>query len=548
MKLVHGCALLMLVTLAATAAAADNSRPNILYIFADDLSYRAISAYPEAYPFVDTPNIDRIAETGVRFEQAYIGAKCAPSRVGQRTGRFQYATKLPGIDPATAAGNWYKDLRANGYYNGMTGKWHWGDGPESIGHGVSWDWSVVWDHGNKDSGGYYEGTMVRINGADPVPLGGYSTDRYSELTVEFIKERAAEKNKPWFFWLCYGGVHSPYTPPPRHLQLYLDQPPTPMPVDVFGPRPNMPSHMQDFSSWTEENGEVLYKGKPHDFWVKQQMQAVRAIDDGVGTILKALEETGQLENTIVIFTTDQGYVWGEHGLKGKIWPYAAAIKSPLLISNPKRFPAGKVCPAPVSGMDMVATFHALSGTEATMPLHGRDITPLLKQPESKSVADEWNKTPTMMCYMYNRYEATEMAEKLKNNEWGSFCWTDPGNKGKKKKKKKANKNISETLVEDVVDLDGVDGAAADPTSETGHPNWFSLNDGQYKYIRYCYPDRIEELYDVRNDPDELNNLAVNQANEAILQKFRAALVTQLKAKNGEAFADLLPAPAERWNE
>jgi hypothetical protein len=95
--------------------------------------------------------------------------------------------------------------------------------------------------------------------------------------------------------------------------------------------------------------KALQSGKSLDFWVKQQTEAVAAIDEGVGRIVKALEETGQLDNTIIVFTADQGYVWGHHGLKGKIDPYETAIRSPFIVSCPKRFPEGKVCKAPING-------------------------------------------------------------------------------------------------------------------------------------------------------------------------------------------------------
>ena len=99
-----------------------------------------------------------------------------------------------------------------------------------------------------------------INGAPPVPLGGYSTDRYTDYTEEFIRERAKEPDKPWFYWLCYGAVHGPYTPAERHKGMLEDKPETAIPVDVWGPRPGKPAHFQD-SKW--KKGE---DGKPYMEW------------------------------------------------------------------------------------------------------------------------------------------------------------------------------------------------------------------------------------------------------------------------------------------
>lgn len=348
--------------------------PNILYIFTDDQSCRTLSCYPEAYKYANTPNIDRLAERGVRFDQAYVGAKCVPSRCSALTGRLQYDTRLDERGGKQRK-YWLTALRNNGYYTGMVGKWHWGKGADAHGHGTNWDWSIVWDHGQYDAaGGYYYDQYVNYHGGKPEKLEGYSTDRYTEFTVDFIQERQKEPNKPWYFWLCYGAVHGPYTPADRHLELYLDQPATRTPEDIYGPRPGKPTHMQDGRWKKGEQGEPVWKSRTLDSWAKQYSQAVAAIDEGVGNILKALEETGQLENTIIVFTSDQGFAWGQHGLKDKLFPYAAAIKSPLIVSNQKRFPAGKVCNAPVNGPDIIRTFHTLTATEPDQDLHGRDIS------------------------------------------------------------------------------------------------------------------------------------------------------------------------------
>lgn len=520
MKSIHDHAVMLALTLLAVVtagvgptpvASAQEAAPNILFIYTDDQSYRTVSCYPGAYHYANTPNIDRLAERGIRFDQAYVGAKCVPSRAGMLTGRFQYAC---------AEGPEYKwwttALRTKGYYTGMIGKWHWGKGAEAHQHGTAWDWSVVWDHGQyAAAGGYYYDQKVMINGGEPQDLGGYSTDRYTDFTVEFIKDRAKNPDQPWFHWLAYAGVHGPYTPAERHKTMFDDALPTEIPEDIYGPRPGKPVHMQG-SRWKEnENGEPIFKGKTLDFWAKQQTAAVASIDDGVGRILDALEETGQLENTIVVFTSDQGYVWGHHGLKGKIWPYADSIKAPLIVSNPKRYPQGVVCKIPVNGMDLIRTFHALADATPDQVLHGRDMSPILENPTSEQVAAEWNKTPTMMTYTRNTYDTERMVEKLTEKSWSSFQFGGSG-KG---------------------DLDG-----QDIPGDQYQPCYFLTLDGEYKYIRYIFPNRIEELYDLESDPDELNNLAIKDEYQSQLAERREALIVYLKQTGGETFVDLLPAP------
>ena len=519
--------LLVLAFVASGACLNAADRPNILYIFTDDQSFRSVSCYPGAYDHVHTPNIDALAEAGVRFDQAYTGAKCVPSRASQLTGRLQYACVKglpeimeeeerrgksyyrdnPDAQPSPKQDRWWPaTLRDNGYYTAMIGKFHWGAGAEAHQHGIAWDWSRIWDHGAyAAAGGYYYDQFIMIDGQPQVPLEGYSTDRYTEFTIEFIKERASE-DKPWYMWLAYAGVHGPYTPADRHKELYLDQPPVKVPVDVFGPRPGKPDHMQG-SKWKEgKDGMPTMKGQTLDFLVKQQDQAVASIDEGVGRIVEALRETGQLENTIIVFTSDQGYVWGHHGQKGKINPYVDAIKSPLIISNPKRFPQGKVCMSPVNGVDLVRTFHAWAETEpdeSYMPLTGRDITPLCREPESADLFKEWNKFPTMMTYTRNSYDPYQIARRLKFKQFNIMTY------GK-------------------------------------NPYYFMILDGNYKYTRHLAADCIEELYQVHDDFDELDNLAVKPEYQDKLIEMRAqlekAIIHHAPGEGGKLIVEYLPEP------
>ncbi len=485
-----------------SAAVAKEPTPNILYLFTDDQSYRTVSCYPRAYDFANTPNIDQLAKRGVRFDQAYIGAKCVPSRAGMLTGRLQFAVES-NHDGTDIDGNtyWFPTIRDKGYYTGMIGKWHYGKGAEAHQHGTSWDWSVVWDHGQYDAaGGYYDNQQVMINGAPQVPLGGYSTDRYTDYTEQFIRERAQQPDKPWFYWLCYGAVHGPYTPAERHRGMLKDEPETGIPSDIWGPRPGKPSHFQG-SLWKKGvDGKPSLNGKPLDFWVKQQTEAVAAIDESVGRIVKALEETGQLDNTIIVFTSDQGYVWGQHGLKGKIDPYESSIRSPFIISCPKRFPRGKVCKAPINGPDVVRTFHAWAEAEPRLFMPGRDITPLVMNPDSGPVLAQWSKVPTMMTYVHNRYEPMEIAKRLKDKDRDACMY---------------GKNS---------------------------PLYFMILVENFKYTRYAHPDRIEELYDLDQDPEELDNLAVKEEFKAKLMQMRAACIQSIKDHGGLPFAEYLPLP------
>ena len=359
-------------------------KPNILYIFTDDQSIRSVSSYKEAQPWVQTPNIDKLAASGVRFETCYTAAWCQPSRASMLTGKLQHNIEsvrqlkpYPNTfyDPK-AAPFWPAHFRKNGYSTACIGKWHLG---EDVGHGRDWDYSVIWDRMGPKSNGfaYYHNTLVRTNGGERKPLGGYSTDRYTDLAVEYISKQKDEK-KPWFLWLCYGGVHGPFTPAVRHNDLYTDAAKTKIPVDIFGPRNGLPDFMVNYTRWKkDENG--LPKG--FDNAVKKYHKAVRSLDDAVGRLINTLKESGQLENTMVVFTSDQGYGWGQHGSKHKWAPYDATLLAPLIFSQPGKIPSGKVCKEPVNGVDLTATFHSVAGVEPGWKMDGRDLKPLLEKPE-----------------------------------------------------------------------------------------------------------------------------------------------------------------------
>ena len=233
-----------------------DTRPNILYIFTDDQSRRSVGAYEQAHDWVKTPNIDSLAASGMRFTTCYTGASCQMSRAMMMTGLLQHviqgfdASRYPACDyDPKLQPFWPAEFRRNGYQTAAIGKWHLG---EDVGHDRDWDYSVLWDRcGPGNHKAYYYNTLVRYNGGERVPLDGYSTDRYTDIAVSYLRD-AAKKDKPWFLWLCYGGVHAPFTEADRHQQRYDDAPAAHVPVDIFGPRPTKPQHLVNYTTWNQD--------------------------------------------------------------------------------------------------------------------------------------------------------------------------------------------------------------------------------------------------------------------------------------------------------
>jgi len=463
-------------------------RPNILLIYTDDQSYRTLGCYRDAggWPWVETPAIDRLANEGVRFYTCYGAAWCTPSRGSLLTGRYQHGIQgarmtavLKGSYDPEVCRFWPAELRKSGYATAMIGKWHFG---HDAGHGREWDHSVVWDQADI-GGNWYDDQLLSIDGAAKRKVPGYSTDVYTQYAVDFVRR---DHDKPWCLWLCYNAPHLPNTVAPRHRERYAEVD-VPIPADVFGPREGRPAWQRDYTQWKPgPDGLPLYGGKPLPEMVRGYNRLVSAVDEGVGRILAGLAETGQLDDTLIVFTSDQGFAWGEHGFAWKVGPYDACLRAPLLVRWPGKAKAGGVCPHPVTIVDVASTVVAAAGVEVPWKMHGHDLRPLLEEPTRA-----WSE-PAFMEF----------------TRWEFGAETD-GTQGRP-------------------DLRDV-------------PWWLFVRQGRYKYVRTLVDDEIEELYDLHADPDEQRNLAASQDHQGTLVEMRGRLLAELR-RTEAGMVDRLPAP------
>jgi arylsulfatase A-like enzyme len=351
----------------------------------------------------------------------------------------------------------------------------------------------------ENAGSYYSDQLLAFNGVEREHVEGYSTDNYTRWACEYIRGEHRAADKPWFLWLCYGAVHGPTTPAPRHKGAYKNQP-VPTPADIFPPRSGKPAYLDKTQSWQRgasgepvmaRSGEAFgdeaaRNPRTHAQWVRQVNECTLAIDEGVGQVMEALRASGQLANTLVIFTADQGFSSGEHGFRTKLAPYDANYNSPLIVSMPGKLPEGKVCRQPVGGPDLVQTMHAFAGQEPKWKMHGRDLTPILREPEKA-----WD---FPLLYEHTgHYYGSEVAKVLKE---------DPSHA--------VHNNV---------------------------PWYVALRQGKYKYIRYLTPGEIDELYDLAADPEELTNLAQQPERAKQLAELRAALVAELRRTEASAVAE-----------
>ncbi len=505
MKTARMLAIPLLLVLARVSAAAPAERPNILFIYADDQPYKTVRCYPETPDWVHTPHIDRLAEQGIRFERCYLGAWCMPSRASLLTGRLQHGIQsmtmegtYPGshYDPAQCP-FWPAQARLQGYQTAQIGKWHTGT---DAGFGRDWDFQIVWNRPAhpENAGAYYKDQILSFNGVER-KVAGYSTDNYTDWAVDYIRGKDRDPNKPWYLWLCYGAIHGPTTPAERHKGALAGKT-APVPADIYGPWPDKPAYLEKTKAWMPgpdgrpargKAGKKKGEAKPglsYDRWVQQVNECTMALDEGVGRVLAALDESGQRGNTLVVYTADQGFGLGEHGFSIKVAPYDATISSPLIISRPGTLAQGKVCRHPVNSPDLVELFCREARIALPWKTHGRDIRPLLRDPETAA----WD-APMLFTHTGRSYGAETNRIPTDNR---------------------------------LVDTGGV-------------PWYAMLRQGCYKYVRTLVAGETEELYDLQADREELVNLAGKPEQRALLERLRAQTVDELRRCEA-GFVDAMP--------
>jgi arylsulfatase A-like enzyme len=473
-------------------------KPNILFLFTDDQTCKSVSCYEGAWPWAQTPHLDRLASEGVRFQNAYSGPWCSPSRAMMMSGRQLHALERPGTlrKADGIAPVWQPALKQSGYRCGFIGKWDLP--PGLVG---DWDHSVVW-HASGEGGvkfdpmHYYTGMSVEIDGGAAQVLAGYSTDAFTQHAVRFMEK---EHSQPWFLWLCLGGPHVPSVPPQRHAELYAGAKPTLTDErDMFGPRDHVPRYQTNRSEVTRTGDRIereFPKGMAMTDLMRCYAATVRGIDDAVGALVESLRRSGQLDRTLIVFTSDDGMPFGEHGFVNKTGPYDACQRVPLIARGPG-VTGGKVCTHPVAALDLIPTLLAAADVPAPYPLHGHDLTPLLRDPTAA-----WPHAVLLESFGFEAGSATHGG--VTNYEL------------------KTNR----------------------PSPE-GIPWWILLREGRFKYIRTLVADEIDELYDLEADPGERRNLAVEPAHRATLLRLRQRLETELQRSEGSTLASKLPKPAE----
>ncbi|MCI4642795.1 MAG: sulfatase [Flavobacteriaceae bacterium] len=424
-------------------------RPNIVFIMADDHAMQAISAYGHPISkLAPTPNIDRIAKNGALFRRSYVtNSICGPSRAVILTGKHnhingfrQNGERFDGNQPTMP-----KYMQQLGYQTALMGKWHLHGHPQGFD-----DWKVLVDQGN-----YYNPDFI-ING-DTTRIQGYATDIITQQAIDWL-EQSRKKDAPFMLMVQHKAPHRNWMPALRHTNLY-DSISFPLPDSYFTDHQGSQGSLEqqqtiykdmyeghdlklskaygstelahnpwktDFERMTPEqklawdtaylpknnafhelglSGRALaeYKGQRY---LQEYLATIAAVDEGVGTLLDYLETQGLLENTLVVYTSDQGFYLGEKGWFDKRYMYEESFGTPLLMQWPARIQGGQEIAALVQNLDFAQTFLEAAGGETyTSEMQGQSLLPLLDQ----EVADDDFRE--LLYYHYYDYPAFHMVKK-----------------------------------------------------------------------------------------------------------------------------------------
>lgn len=316
-----------------------NKRPNVLFIMSDDHAAQAISTYNEK--LVSTNNIDRIANGGMRFDNVYCtNSLCAPSRATILTGKYSHENGVRGLSEHfdNKQQTFPKILQNNGYDTGIIGKWHLGHGESHDPTGFNY-WKIF-----NDQGEYFDPEMITPEGKEVIE--GYATDIITDESIKWLEER--NNNNPFMLMVHHKAPHRPWLPPEKYKDSLKEmefKPPETFNDDYQNRAKAAERAEMRIEDLTEEDvkgtppdGMSLKEVKNWKFqrYVKDYLRCVLSIDENVGRLLDYLEDRNLTENTIVIYTSDQGFFLGEHGWYDKRFMYEESLKMPFLMKYPKK--------------------------------------------------------------------------------------------------------------------------------------------------------------------------------------------------------------------
>ncbi|MFN8259015.1 MAG: sulfatase [Bacteroidales bacterium] len=503
----------LIIILAALISACHNQKenrkeqlPNIVFIMSDDHAYQAISAYGgDLAPLAPTPNIDKIAKEGMRFDQCVVtNSICGPSRACILTGKYSHRNGFLSNEATpfdSSQQTFPKLLQKAGYETAIIGKWHLDSQPAGFTY-----WEILPGQGN-----YYNPDFINKNGTHKET--GYITDLITQKSIEWLNS-VKKSGKPFMLMVHHKAPHRNWQPGPNELNLY-ENVTFPEPSTLFDDYSGRgrAEHEQDMTiekTMTLEEDLKMYndttklknsalsrmnqeqkkawdavynpvmdefyqsdlKGKELVRWKYQRylrdyLACIAAVDKSVGEIRKFLVENGLDKNTLVVYTSDQGFYLGEHGWFDKRFMFEQSYRTPLLIEWPENIKPGTINKDIVSNIDFAETFLDMAGIKVPDDMQGESLLPILKGKTPES----WRKE-----HYYHYYE---------------------------------------------------------------YPGWHSVKrhygiyTGRYKLIHFYYDIDEWELFDLQNDPNEMRNVYNDPSYSKVKEELHVRL-KELMKKYGDS--------------
>lgn len=550
MKKLFGFKLVLLSTISIYSYGCKNqetvekTRPNILYIMCDDHSFQTISAYgSEVSKLAPTPNIDRLASEGMLFDRAFVeNSLSAPSRACLMTGLYSHQNGqeqlCEGID--TTKTFFTELLHDNGYETGIVGKWHLMCEPKGF------DYYHILD----DQGKYYNPTFKsKETHGKYVQEKGYATSLITQHAIEFLDHR--DKSKPFCLMVHHKAPHRNWMPEQKYLDLY-ENVEFPVPAtfwDDYETR-GVAAHTQKLNianamemaqdlkvpelcdtttaeghfsyvclmgelgritpeeraAWDKHYGprnkkllEAKLTGKELTVWkyqnyMKDYLRCIKSVDDSVGELLAYLEKEGLLDNTIIVYTSDQGFWMGEHGWFDKRFMYEESFRTPLLIRYPQAIKAGSRCSRLVQNLDFAPTLLDVAGVKVPEQMEGRSLVPLFG--ENRDTV-EWRKSLYYHYYDYPTFHLVRRHDGVRTDRYKLIHFYGKG---------------------------GAEGATPNMLKPGTRENRIFNMLTKANYFPASSEDiNYNELYDLEKDPNELNNLYGQPGYEEITKELQGLL-------------------------
>ena len=545
-KSIISLAALSCVTAAYAQQQKAQQHPNIVYIMCDDHAYQCISAYGSALSkLAPTPNIDRLAERGMRFDRAFVeNSLSTPSRACLMTGQYSHQNGQrqlgEGID--TTRTFFTELLQEAGYQTAVVGKWHMGCDPKGF------DYYHVYNDQGQYWNPQYRGTDTNN---EFVVEEGYSTDLTTDHALDFIEHR--DPSKPFCLLLHHKAPHRNWQANLKYLGMY-DDVEFPMPENFYDDYATRGSAArtqkmsvtrdmrweQDFkvpemldlnnpdsqdsynalmgeinrmtpeqrSAWGRyyfpRNRRLLeaqLKGKDLDNWkyqvyIRDYMSVIASVDESVGRVLDYLDKNGLTDNTMIVYTSDQGFYMGEHGWFDKRFMYEESLRTPLIVSYPGHTKPGSVCNRLVQNIDYAPTFLALAGVQQPKDMPGRSLVPVLTNGDN---VKNWRQSIYYHYYDYPTYHMVRKHDGVRTDRYKLIHFYGKG--GLDAVPENKYQNVPGTR--EYATLKGLESIG-----------YFEPKD---EAVDYC------ELYDLQADPHEQNNIFGKPGTEKIAKQLQREL-------------------------